>query len=233
MWTPAQMKEKAKAALKGRYWLLFWLTLPAAVVGANHYQIINQINPFLRLFGLPIIPVAFDARYWITVGISLALSFFVGDILIVGLCRVYLLNHDGQMKPGELLYGFRSGYLHVLWVQLSTGLIVLFFFFLLIVPGIVMEYRYRMVPYLLSENPKLSGREARKLSARITDGQKAALFWLDLTFIGWMTLGILCLLVGTLFVQPYFSATRAEVYLLLRDQSGIVPAEGLSKEEPV
>jgi Predicted integral membrane protein len=233
MWTTAEVKGKAKAVLRGRYWPLFWLTLPVAVVGANHYQILNQINIFLRLFGRPVIPVAFDARYWATIGISLALSVFVTDILNVGLCRVYLFNHGGQLKPGELLYGFRSGYLHVFWVQLSTNLIVLFFTLLLLVPGVIMGYRYRMVPYLLSENPKLSGREARKLSARITDGQKAALFWLDLTFIGWRILGTLCLLVGTLFVQPYFVATYAEVYLLLRDQNAIIPAEGLPKEESV
>ncbi|WP_448923642.1 DUF975 family protein [Holdemanella biformis] len=48
-------------------------------------------------------------------------------------------------------------------------------------------------------------------------GQKADLFVLDLSFIGWYCLGALCCRIGIIFVLPYPQATKAEVYLTLRD----------------
>jgi hypothetical protein len=37
--------------------------------------------------------------------------------------------------------------------------------------------------------------------------------------IGWYLLGTVCLGVGILFVNPYFQATRAELYIFLRDRA--------------
>lgn len=48
-------------------------------------------------------------------------------------------------------------------------------------------------------------------------GQKADLFILDLFFLGWIILGLICCGIGILFVLPYPQATKAEVYLMLRD----------------
>lgn len=223
MWTRKEMKTRAKSALKPSYWPLFWLSLLVTVLSLDKNQIINQINIVLRLLGRPTIPIKIDFDYIITSIIVLAIAVFVVDILNVGLSRVYILNHYGQLKPDEVLFGFRNGYLHVLWVQLSTSLIILLGFLLFVIPGIILAYSYRMVPYLLSENPKLTGRQARELSTRMTDGEKINLFFLDFSFIGWLALGLLCLGVGIVFVQPYLSATYAEVYLSLRDQEGIEP----------
>ena len=48
-------------------------------------------------------------------------------------------------------------------------------------------------------------------------GQKADLFVLDLSFIGWYCLGALCCRIGIIFVLPYPQATRAQVYLILKE----------------
>jgi uncharacterized membrane protein len=53
----------------------------------------------------------------------------------------------------------------------------------------------------------------------MTDGHKFKMFVLDLSFIGWYLLGVLLLVVGTLFVLPYDNATRAELYLVLRQNA--------------
>ena len=52
----------------------------------------------------------------------------------------------------------------------------------------------------------------------MTTGQKMDLFVLDLSFIGWVFLGLICCGIGLLFVQPYPEATKAEVYLILKQQ---------------
>ena len=42
------------------------------------------------------------------------------------------------------------------------------------------------------------------------------LFVLDLSFLGWIILGLICCGIGILFVLPYPEATNAEVYLILK-----------------
>ena len=89
-------------------------------------------------------------------------------------------------------------------------------FLLLVIPGIVKSYEYRMVPYILAENPRIGAKEAIQLSRRMTDGSKFSMFVLDLSFLGWILLGLLACFVGVLFVQPYVDMTMAELYIDLR-----------------
>ena len=93
----------------------------------------------------------------------------------------------------------------------------LLWLFLFIVPGLIKAYEYSMIPYLLAENPNITTDEAFSLSKQMTTGQKMDLFVLDLSFLGWIILGLICCGIGILFVLPCPQATKAEVYLTLRD----------------
>ena len=62
-------------------------------------------------------------------------------------------------------------------------------------------------------------------------GKKGSIFVLDLSFIGWYLLGALCLGLGHLFVNPYYEATRAELYIFLREraiQNGLIDPRELN-----
>ena len=89
-------------------------------------------------------------------------------------------------------------------------------FLLLIIPGIVAAYAYSMVPYILGDNPNIGYRRALQLSTEMTRGHKFHMFLLDLSFLGWLLLGVLALFIGVLFVMPYINASQAELYLMLR-----------------
>jgi len=78
--------------------------------------------------------------------------------------------------------------------------------------GIILSYAYRMVPYLLYDYPELSPLEALKISRQMMRGHKGKLFILDLSFIGWILLGIITLGVGFLFVTPYMQTATALFY---------------------
>lgn len=90
---------------------------------------------------------------------------------------------------------------------------------LLIIPGIIKAYAYRMVPYILADNPNIGVNEAITLSNEMTRGHKFDMFVLDLSFIGWYILGSIALGIGVLFVMPYENATNAELYLVLRKEA--------------
>ena len=55
------------------------------------------------------------------------------------------------------------------------------------------------------------------VSKQMTTWQKADLFILDLSFLGWIILGLICCGIGILFVLPCPQATKAEVYLILKE----------------
>ena len=88
---------------------------------------------------------------------------------------------------------------------------------LLIIPGLVMHYQYRMVPYILSERPELSPSEVLAESKKMMNGNKWDAFIYDLSFIGWYILGACTFGILNLFyVNPYVYASDAELYLTLR-----------------
>ena len=85
-------------------------------------------------------------------------------------------------------------------------------------PGIVKSYEYRMVPYILAENPGMNRSEAFAISKQMMNGQKWDVFVLDLSFIGWHLLsGITLGIVGIFWVNPYVQATNAELYTRNRE----------------
>lgn len=100
-----------------------------------------------------------------------------------------------------------------------TDLFTALWSLLFIIPGIVKSLAWSQVPYLLAENPGMSGKRARELSDQMTMGHKWDLFVLGLSFIGWNLLGALACGVGVLFVAPYVQATYAEAYAFLRAQA--------------
>lgn len=100
--------------------------------------------------------------------------------------------------------------------------------FLLALPVINRQYAYRMVPWILGDNPMIGRRRALRLSIAMTRGHKMEMFILDLSFIGWFLLGVLACGVGILFVIPYYHAVQAELYAKLR---GISVDSGLSSME--
>ena len=89
---------------------------------------------------------------------------------------------------------------------------------LTIVGGVIKFYSYRMVSYILAENPKLNSKQAITLSRNMMKGHKWELFVLDISFIAWELLNIVTAgLLGLLFLNPYMEATKAQYYIKLRE----------------
>jgi uncharacterized membrane protein len=102
-------------------------------------------------------------------------------------------------------------------LALSIGtIVVVILAVLLTLPYINRLYAYRLTSWILADNPRIGALRALRLSRQMTKGRKFDLFVLDLSFIGWYLLGALVFLVGILFVRPYYTATMAEAYAVLR-----------------
>ncbi|MDO4542375.1 MAG: DUF975 family protein [Bacillota bacterium] len=96
----------------------------------------------------------------------------------------------------------------------------MFFWFFTIIGGFIKIYSYSMVPYILAENPLTPRREAFALSRRMMQGNKWRAFALDISFWYWYVLSSLTFgLAGLLYLNPYLTATGAELYMALRKEA--------------
>lgn len=109
---------------------------------------------------------------------------------------------DGAKK--DLGGNIITGILHTLFIALWS--------ILLVVPGIVKSCSYAMTFYIKNDRPDLSATEAITESRRMMDGFKMKYFMLNLSFIGWYIVGILCLGIGTFWVSAYAEAAKAHFY---------------------
>ena len=91
-----------------------------------------------------------------------------------------------------------------------------------------------MVPYIIAENPDISGKEAISLSRRMMDGHKMEAFILDISFLIWDLLGYVSFgLVSGMWAVPYKTAAFSEMYAYLREEAksnGLEGAERLNDD---
>lgn len=215
MWTRVELKERARSALHASYWQAFGVTTVVLLFSVAFTDACDSMN-ILSLF-MPV-PIVSQSLFWSLIPVELIVRVFLGNVMTVGMCHYFIKSRYGEKQFSNLFCGFGANYRNIVAVQFVTGMIVFLCTLALIVPGIIMSYKYAMVPYLLSENPDMNGAHARALSAKMTNGEKLNLFLLDLSFFGWQLLGLLCFTVGGIFVMPYYQATRAELYIVLRDR---------------
>ncbi|MCR5576748.1 MAG: DUF975 family protein [Oscillospiraceae bacterium] len=230
MWTRAELKARGKAAFKANYWkcvlVAFLLALFTGASGGasgrggdssqQAEQLTQQLNAVPDDEKLALVLTILGV-FALVIVISLLVRMFLINPLRVGCLDFFIRNTENP--PAELNSigkGFRS-YWHTFVTLFLTDLYILLWSLLLIVPGIIKAYSYRMVPYILAEHPEMPAAEIITRSREMMDGQKWNAFVLDLSFIGWFLLSILTLGIVHLFwTAPYKQSTDAALYLTLR-----------------
>ena len=229
-WDRITLKSRAKAVLKNSYWMTLLALFIASFLGSesgNSSQYISvsfsasSIIPTFRTFGT----FPYDWALGVLVFTSLAITLFavgyglfIGNIIYVGKCRYLTMCRYGKTDIGELFFSFKRGiYMNTVKTMFFRSLYIFLWSLLLVIPGIIKTYEYKMVPYILAENPWISKDRAFEISKNTTYGEKWNMFVLDLSFIGWILLGMLaCCGIGVFFLNPYIEATQAELYGALR-----------------
>lgn len=135
------------------------------------------------------------------------------NCLEVGCRRYFLYNLEEPATLGHLLYNFRENWGNTALVMFLTDVKIFLFYLLLIVPGIIKTFEYRMVPYIIAENPHMSASEAQRISKEMMMGSKWESFLLDFSFIGWDILSAFTAgLVGLFYSNAYQYSTHAALY---------------------
>mgnify|MGYP003300863506 CR=1 FL=1 len=145
-------------------------------------------------------------------------SAFISNPVIVGCSRFFTLSCMQDANVNEIGVAFKNGvYMNVVKTMFKMTIEIFLWSCLLFVPGFIKSYEYRMVRYIVAENPNISWEDAKQLSINMMEGNKMAAFVLDLSFLGWKILGAFtCGLLSIFWVNPYKCLTDAELYLTLR-----------------
>ena len=150
---------------------------------------------------------------------AFVVTLIITPAFTLSLIRVYLAVVSG-VKPdaGDAFSGF-DDFWSAFKVTFLVGLYIFLWSLLFIIPGIIKSYSYSMSMYILAENKGKRATECIKESQEMTNGHKAELFVLGLSFIGWMFVCILTFGIATIWVQPYMNATFANAYKSLKPAS--------------
>jgi hypothetical protein len=245
MWNRADLKARAKFSFKNNYWKSVLVSLVFIFVaggfsvgsGSSSQSIIRSgdeddssyygyysdeaeeeavQNLVSTPFGMIAVGMVVTVVLVIIV-VAFALRIFLLNPLEVGCDRFFMIDLHEPAQAGSMGFAFDRNYLNVVGVMCERTIYLILWSLLFIIPGIVKSYEYMMVPYLLAENPQLSGEQAFEESRRMMDGQKWNAFVLDVSFLGWMLLSELTVgIVGIFYVNPYVNHTHAALFEALR-----------------
>jgi len=169
---------------------------------------LNAVLAYLIILGITSVVSTLQVVTWIILG-SLTYGLYLYYIVLVR-------EKAGDFNLLFKAFSFSGQNLGLFGKTLGSYLLVSLYVFLwtllLIVPGIIAAYSYRMVFYILIDNPEIGVSEALRQSKKMMYGYKSKLFCLDLSFIGW---GLLCILtfgIGILWLSPYMLTSQTIFY---------------------
>ena len=148
--------------------------------------------------------------------IGFALNAFLLNPLRVGCNSFFVRNLEEPAQLNHLSAGFDTNYKNVVKVMFFKDLYV-FLWALIPIAGIfiaiVKGYEYRMIQYLITDDPNMDKDEAFARTKEMMTGQKWNAFMLDLSFLGWNILSLFTLgILGIFYVAPYVQSTNAALY---------------------
>lgn len=226
--TSAELKRRARGDLQGHY----GLPMGAMVIMGLITSVITM--PFSIILNLN-----YSTHTLIIYMIAAILISLLATVLSAGLLRIHIgLARKETPFFADLFYGFRNHPDRFLF----SGLILAAISFGCVTPGTICLYltprqiaplflcgiclmlggtvlsiflslQFALVLPLLIDHPSMGTPEAFRTSAELMRGQKGRLFYIQLSFLGWMILGLFSCYIGYLWIGPYMSQVTANFYL--------------------
>lgn len=197
----------------GRGWETFkahpFFLVAAFVVVSVAYAIIERAEALGDEMGFPV-------ELLIRIGYAIAAA-----VIEIGIINVCLRLIDGADARFEDLVSAAGVLVKFVIASILYGLMVVFGFLLLIIPGFYLAIKFGFFGYFVVDE-KLDPFEALTASSKLTDGVKLELFFLFILLLAINVLGLLCLIVGVYVSWPVTRLAVANVYRELRKQAPVV-----------
>ena len=227
-----ELKQKAKEQLLGNYGKM----ISALLI----YAMIPNIILYIADGLLPPNTTINHILYYIIDFLVLLLT----GIFMLGLIKLYMNFSTGRpFQLSDIFYGFHGHQdIGILIMLVMVGItlvymvpfgisIILYLFLktaylypimaLTLIAGVVLAYMQLLSLsqsfYIAVDFPDYSFKQVLRMSRRIMTGQRARLFYLQVSFLPLMLLCVLTMGLGVLWLSPYMYATQTHFYLDLMD----------------
>lgn len=180
--------------------------------GSFFFSVLRAVNGFLS--DEP------GAAAFLAAGVLISLfgQVFISNLLRVGETRFFMESRRyGRTRISKIFFLYKLRCIwNPAWVMLCRS-VCQSLWNLTVVGGIVKYYEYRLIPYILAENPKLGRKKTFYLSRQMMKNNKWRLFLFDMSFLGWKIASLLTLgLLDYFAVNPYIASARTEFYFAIR-----------------
>ena len=197
MWDRKNLKKNAREFLKKEYWKAVVGSLVLMICSGTGLAVssgklsgqeenekltdaINAMEPEILFIGV----LATLSVLAVAGVVHLLISVFVFNPLEVGAQKLFINCRDDHAEYGNIVYHLKNSYLNAVKTLFLRGLFITLWSLLFVIPGIIKSYEYRMIPYLLAEDPQMESGEAFARSKEMMRGNKWGAFVLDLSFVG-------------------------------------------------
>lgn len=196
----AELKEKAKESLRGKYGdaigIILLLGLISFAIG-----LVTGIISGIFSFEESTLSIITDI-----------VSLVVSSLFTFGYLNFFLkISRDEETSVSDL-WSKTNMLVPCLIVTILIGLFTTLWTLLLIIPGIIAAFSYSMTYFVMLDNPEMSAMDAIKESKRIMNGHKMDFFVLELSFLGWIFLGVFTLGILYFWLMPYMYVTTCNFY---------------------
>ena len=161
--------------------------------------------------------------------ILFGLGFFAAGPLTYSISKYFLsvVYGEDENSVKYIFDGFKDDFAGTFLLSLMRTLFVSLWSLLFIIPGIIKKYAYSMAFYVKADHPEYTWNECLKTSKTLMKGNKMKLFFLKLSFLGWMIVSCMTCGIGFLWLAPYMECTIANFYAFLAAKHAPeeVPAE--------
>ena len=242
-----EMRERAWAKLGEGNWLkavgafgLYWLmgmvvaqvlvrvgVATGGIVNMSLHDFLREYGEVFRQMGMEVpsdLPAQFNeinmpvTQPWYQ-AVQFVVTTFTQGVFWAGWAVFAVAVMRNGANALQVFSGFPR-FLAMGWLMLLRTIRIALWSLLLIVPGFVAFYAYRMAFFLKADHPEWSASHVLAESKRMMNGHKWRLACLDASFIGWWLLVVVTFGLAVLFVNPYVSVTCAAFYEDRLDRSG-------------
>ena len=203
-----EIKEQAKAKIKGAKWDIIWPALIISVISSVLTRIFGGTVNIDLAHMTSISDIQASPRVYVG---SMVVSLAVG-IITAGYIK-YILNfvRTGKFNTDDIINTIKEKWVNVLIASVLVSVIVFACSLLLVIPGIIMALAYTFVIYLVVDTD-IAGNDALKAGREMMHGYKWDYFVFELSFIGWIILIPFTLGLILIWLYPYMTIANTLYY---------------------
>ncbi|HAN42959.1 MAG TPA: hypothetical protein DCP98_05970 [Sphaerochaeta sp.] len=195
-----ELKRQARREFRSSYWrcVIAGAIYLSATFGTLTGALVSRYNEFSELLAMGFSIETISRIFSLIAGnitfnhiLSWLLGIFLWSPLEIGARRFFIDNTlTGNAKLLDVSFSLKENYMKKVLTMLLRRILTTVGTMLFIVPGVIISYNLKLVPFLLAEYPDMKAVEILRRSRSMMKGNRLRLFRIEISFIWWNILSM-------------------------------------------